>query len=132
MVSNKKRRKEEKKAKKVEVTTTPPTALEAKVPTLKRVFIFDNLNTHQRQREVWEQAKNGEPFTLLDYELKMYDNGTTYIEKRIGEAVAGKVYLLTEEQVSATDWYETEENERISVTQDTKSIEVYRKVRSDK
>lgn len=131
MVSEKKRKKEARRAAKQEAEKKPvePTKTTSTTPVPKRLFVFDNLNIHSYQREYWKEVKMGIPFVLLDYELKAYENGVQYIEKKMGESVSGKVYELTEEQLKETDWYETENNERVPVTQDGKGIEIYRKVK---
>lgn len=122
MVGNKQKKRDKKLAKqqaKLPVATpvTTPTK-----PQLTKVFIYDNLNVHEVQRDIWKEAKQGVPFTLFDYELKTYEDGIQYIEKMMGEKVAGKLYELDEDQLKNTDWYENEDSERIRVNQTTDSV----------
>jgi gamma-glutamylcyclotransferase (GGCT)/AIG2-like uncharacterized protein YtfP len=96
---------------------------------MKKLFCYGTLNVHAVQRELWGEAKEGLPSSILDYELKMWPETTVfYVERKPGERVAGKVYELTEEQLAATDSYETSAymRVRLPVRQgETSATEVY-------
>lgn len=82
------------------------------------------------QQAVWGEEKFGRPFILNDYELKMYANYIFYLDRKIGERVTGKLYDLTDEQISQSDAYEGDSYERVTVKQYKEEFQVYiRKVK---
>jgi hypothetical protein len=84
---------------------------------------------HHIQRSIWGEIKSGAPYVLDDYELLMYANNVLYVDKRMGERTSGKLYSLTEEQLKQTDLYYGEDYERVTVTQDKQTFEIYRRMK---
>lgn len=80
-----------------------------------KLFAYGTLNVHSIQRAVWGEAKEGKCGHIYDHELKIYSNNIFYLERKPGESVAGKVYELTEEELKATDKYETDAYERVTI-----------------
>lgn len=97
----------------------------------KKVFIYNTLNTHEKQREIWEEVKEGKAFALDNYELRMFDTNEFYIVKKFGSQVAGKLYELTDEQMKATDWFMGEEFENFNATQEGTFFSSYRLIKGE-
>lgn len=86
--------------------------------TEHRIFCYGTLNVHEIQRQLWGEAKQGQTAHVRNYELKMWPSSTIfYIEKKVGESVPGKVYTLNDEQLKATDAYETAAYKRVRVSE---------------
>lgn len=97
-----------------------------------RVFIYNELNTHAEQRELWNEPMQGKVYELLDHELRIDEDKGYYVVKKIGETVAGKVYELDDDQLKNTDWWMGENHERKQVYEDGKAIHVYKLIRGNK
>lgn len=97
----------------------------------KKIFVYNTLNTHGKQREVWDEIKEGKPFVLNDYELRMFDTNEFYVVKKYGSQVAGKLYELTDEQIKATDWFMGEEFESFNATQDGTFFSSYKLIKGE-
>lgn len=80
------------------------------------LFCYGTLNVHEIQRMIWGEAMEGQDVVLADYELKLWPNSMImYVEKRIGEKTVGKAYELTDEQLKATDKFESDAYKRITI-----------------
>lgn len=95
---------------------------------MRTVFVYNLLNVHEVQKEVWKEIKEGAPYVLEDFELKIDENHLLYLTKRMGSRVSGKLYKLTEEQLQSTDWYMGENEERSYIMQDTVSFQSYKRI----
>lgn len=74
------------------------------------------MNVHDIQRGLWGEAKSGAPKVLNHYELMLWPNSAIfYIRRNVGERVSGKIYELTDEQLEATDHYETDAYKRVKI-----------------
>jgi len=104
--------------KKTTVTVTKP-------PVMTKVFVHGLLNTHILQDEIWGERMQGKPYTLEDFELLSFEDNNTFIERKFGEQVAGKVYMLNEDQLKNTDWYFNLAFERKQVVQQQQSVSIY-------
>lgn len=102
--------------------------------TKTRLFCYGTLNIHSIQRAIWGEAKDGKTGRILDYELKMFPGSTIfYVERKLGECVAGKVYELTDDQLKSTDMYEGKGYKRVSLLKNgIADVEVYVAVKEDK
>lgn len=121
--------------------TTPPVTAPPVTPPVKKpeditpyrdttglttLFCYGTLNVHDVQRGIWGEAKEGKTGVLTDYELKLWAGSSiVYVEKKIGERVVGKSYELTDEQLRATDVFESNMYKRTTITVGTKSCDVY-------
>lgn len=90
-----------------------------------KLFAYGTLNIHSVQRWLWGEQKEGKVAGLIDYELDRYSNNILFINRKVGESVAGKVYELTDEQLDATDSYEGEMYTRQQVTIAEQQVYVY-------
>lgn len=93
-----------------------------------KLFCYGTLNLHRVQQYLWGESMQGKPITLYNFELKAWQSSNIfYIERKPGETVVGKVYELDSKQLSATDDYEGEMYERITIKGDVVSedIDVY-------
>lgn len=88
------------------------------------------LNVHSVQHEVWGSRKSGNPGVLNDYELKQLEHekdNVTFVEKKFGEQVVGKVYRLDNEELKKTDDYNTNlyKREKVKLDGFEGFVEVY-------
>ena len=92
---------------------------------MTKIFCYGTLNLHEIQMYLWGETKQGAVAQLSNYELKGFSNNIFYVEKNFGETVAGKVYDLNDEQLKATDRYETSAYKREKVQIGGVEVEVY-------
>jgi gamma-glutamylcyclotransferase (GGCT)/AIG2-like uncharacterized protein YtfP len=94
--------------------------------TSKKLLIYDALNTHELQRKVWGEAKEGAPTTLLDHELRLWpETEIEYVAVMPGATIIGKVYNVSDKQLKDTDAYYTNEYERRTFKTKTSEFEIY-------
>lgn len=89
-----------------------------------KLFVYNELNTHELQRDLWKEAKEGEALRLDDWELMVGEQGF-YVKRRPGETVIGKVYDLNDKQLKKTDKYMGKGMKRVTIRHDGTSIELY-------
>lgn len=96
-------------------------------PVVERtgLFNFGSLNVHVVQEIVLGETVQGLPFTLEDFELRMFTNNIFFIERKLGESVVGRIYQLTEDQLKSLDEYMTDKYKREDVEQGTEKFQTY-------
>lgn len=114
-------------SKALEAEIVSSTSQEDKKPTVETtgLFNFGSLNIHAIQQDVWGETMQGVPFTLEDYELKMFSDNIFFIERKLGESVVGRIYQLTDDQFTALDAYMTDKYKREDIAQGGKKFQTY-------
>lgn len=121
------RRKKSKAAKAIEAEIVALTSEEDEKPAVNttELFHFGTMNVHVIQEHVLGETLQGVPFTLNDFELKMFSDNIFFIERKLGESVVGRVYTLTDEHLAKMDEYMTDKYKREDIEQGTKTFQTY-------
>lgn len=120
----KKNRARARRAIEAEVVKTTTTVVKEE-PTLNIVFIYEFLNVHSIQKDIWGSSKSGKPYVLEGYELMANKDYELYIKRKIAERTIGKLYELTDEQLKETDEYMGTKRSRVYLEVGNKTVVTY-------